>query len=64
MLFCNRPIDADRPHIVDIAPTVLDLFGVPIPAHMDGKAFMRNGPKPQAPASAATPQGNVVPQSI
>jgi predicted AlkP superfamily phosphohydrolase/phosphomutase len=40
MFFCNRPIDADRPNIVDIAPTVLNLFGVPIPAHMDGKPIM------------------------
>ena len=28
MLFCNRPIDVDQPSIMDIAPTVLDLFGV------------------------------------
>ena len=41
MLFCNRLIDVDRPSIMDIAPTVLDLFGVPIPAHMDGKPIMR-----------------------
>jgi predicted AlkP superfamily phosphohydrolase/phosphomutase len=40
MLFCNRPIDVERPNIVDIAPTVLDLFGVPIPAHMDGEPIM------------------------
>ena len=40
MFFCNRTIDVDRPHIMDIAPTVLDLFGVPIPAHMDGKSIM------------------------
>ena len=41
MLFCNRPIDVDQPSIMDIAPTVLDLFGVPIPPHMDGKSIMR-----------------------
>ncbi len=41
MFFCNRPIDVDRPSIMDVAPTVLDLFGVPIPSHMDGKSFMR-----------------------
>ena len=41
MLFCNRPIDVDQPSIMDIAPTVLDLFGVPVPAHMDGKPIMR-----------------------
>jgi predicted AlkP superfamily phosphohydrolase/phosphomutase len=40
MLFCNRPIDTDSPSIMDIAPTVLDLFGVPIPAYMDGRPIM------------------------
>lgn len=40
MLFCNRPIDRESPNIVDIAPTVLDIFGVPIPPHMDGKPIL------------------------
>jgi predicted AlkP superfamily phosphohydrolase/phosphomutase len=40
MLFCNRPIDTQSPHITDIAPTVLDLFGVPIPGYMDGRPIM------------------------
>src|SRR5882762_1177949 len=48
MLFCNRPIDVDRPNIVDIAPTLLDLFGVAIPAHMDGKPIMTGKPAAQA----------------
>ncbi len=51
MLFCNRPIDVERPNIVDIAPTVLDLFGVPVPAHMDGKPMMsgKRIPQPRGP---------------
>ncbi len=44
MLFCNRPIDFENPHITDIAPTVLDLFGVSVPAHMDGKPMMKGRP--------------------
>ena len=43
MLFCNRAIESDRPGIIDIAPTVLDLFGVSIPPHMDGKSFLTAG---------------------
>ncbi len=43
MLFCNRPMDVEHPNIVDIAPTVLDLFGVTVPAHMDGKPIMNGG---------------------
>ena len=64
MLFCNRPIDRESPNIVDIAPTVLDLFGVPIPAHMDGKPIMtgkRSGPeKPRVPDTekAKVPQAD------
>ena len=37
ILFCNRTIDDERPRLMDIGPTVLDMFGVEIPAHMDGK---------------------------
>lgn len=37
VLFCNRPVETDRPRLLDIGPTVLDLFGVTVPANMDGK---------------------------
>jgi predicted AlkP superfamily phosphohydrolase/phosphomutase len=40
VLFCNRRVAADDPGIVDIAPTVLAAFGVPVPAYMDGKPFL------------------------
>jgi predicted AlkP superfamily phosphohydrolase/phosphomutase len=40
VLFCSRKLAADNPGIWDIAPTVLDLFGVPIPAYMDGKSLL------------------------
>jgi predicted AlkP superfamily phosphohydrolase/phosphomutase len=39
VFFCSRSIDADEPHIVDLAPTALRLFGIQPPAHMDGKPF-------------------------
>ena len=39
ILFCNQPIEATNPRLLDLAPTVLDLFGVPAPEYMDGKAF-------------------------
>ncbi len=38
IFFCNRALDRDEMHIEDIAPTVLELFGVPVPGHIDGKA--------------------------
>jgi predicted AlkP superfamily phosphohydrolase/phosphomutase len=39
MLFCSHSVAKNNPHIEDIAPSILDLFGVPIPAHIDGKSF-------------------------
>ncbi len=39
VLFCSKSIDTDDPHIVDLAPTALRLFGIQPPAHMDGQAF-------------------------
>jgi predicted AlkP superfamily phosphohydrolase/phosphomutase len=39
VLFCNRPIETDNPRLLDIAPTVLDLFGVAVPDYMDGKVL-------------------------
>jgi len=36
VFFCNQKIKVSTPSIMDIAPTVLDLFGVSIPLHMDG----------------------------
>jgi predicted AlkP superfamily phosphohydrolase/phosphomutase len=37
VFFCNRPVDAAEPALVDIAPTALRLFGVEPPAYMDGR---------------------------
>jgi predicted AlkP superfamily phosphohydrolase/phosphomutase len=39
VLFCNRPIQADDPALIDIAPTALQLFGIKPPAWMDGRPF-------------------------
>ncbi|UCH36315.1 MAG: alkaline phosphatase family protein [Armatimonadota bacterium] len=40
VLFCNRPIAAEQPRMVDIAATALDLFGVEVPKYMDGKPLL------------------------
>ncbi len=37
VLFCNRPIDSEHARLLDIGPTVLDMFGVSVPANMDGR---------------------------
>jgi predicted AlkP superfamily phosphohydrolase/phosphomutase len=37
VLFCNRSISTKRPRLMDIGPTVLDMFGVDVPGSMDGR---------------------------
>ena len=37
VLFCDRKIESERPRLLDIGPTVLDMFGVDVPKYMDGK---------------------------
>jgi hypothetical protein len=41
IFFSNHRIDRENPHIMDIAPTVLDLFGLDIPSYIDGKPLMK-----------------------
>jgi len=44
MLFVNRKITATNPNIMDIGPTVLDLFGVKVPPQCDGGSLMPETP--------------------
>ena len=39
VLITNRRLNAASPSIMDIAPTVLKYFGLPVPAEIDGKAL-------------------------
>ncbi len=39
VLFCNKKIKKDNPNIIDMAPSILDLFGVDIPKYMEGKVL-------------------------
>jgi len=40
VLFSNRKIAEEKPAIVDVAPTILKLFGVALPTNLDGKPWM------------------------
>ena len=44
VFFCNRPIDNDDPALIDIAPTALELFGLPPAPHMEGRSLFGEGP--------------------
>jgi predicted AlkP superfamily phosphohydrolase/phosphomutase len=37
VLFCDRKPNVEDPALIDIAPTVLDLFGIEIPGYMQGR---------------------------
>ena len=37
VLFCNKPIGAEAPALIDLAPSILTEFGLEIPSSMEGK---------------------------
>ncbi len=41
VLFSNRKVTADRAGLIDIGPSILDLFGVKIPDYMRGRSVFR-----------------------
>lgn len=50
ILFCNYNVVSENARLIDVAPTVLSLFGVPIPDYMDGKAWVVSDSGAQAPS--------------
>jgi predicted AlkP superfamily phosphohydrolase/phosphomutase len=71
VLFCDRPIETENPRLLDIGPTVLDLFGIAVPDYMDGKPLAvgdrENGRvgqaslgsrRPTTSAAGGPPKGN------
>ncbi|MDP2915772.1 MAG: hypothetical protein Q8O91_10010, partial [Candidatus Aminicenantes bacterium] len=40
VLFSDLDLKAQSPSIMDMAPTVLQLFGLEAPAHMDGRSLL------------------------
>jgi len=51
VFWCNRKIAVSDPNILDIAPTALDLFGVPVPRYMQGKNLFAPAAATAAPVS-------------
>jgi len=62
VLFANRPILGERHSIADVAPTILQLFGLPVPRHMDGKPWtvrLEPPPAPSGPVAAPAPSSGL-----
>ncbi len=51
VFFFSRQTAVKAPSIMDVAPTVLTLFGLPVPSHMDGRSLLQTempeGPRPR-----------------
>jgi predicted AlkP superfamily phosphohydrolase/phosphomutase len=45
VIVSNRPLSGEPPRIIDIAPSVLSFFGLPIPADVDGRVLFRQAPR-------------------
>jgi predicted AlkP superfamily phosphohydrolase/phosphomutase len=43
VFFFSHKIEAKAPSIMDVAPTVLTLFGLPVPEHMEGRPLVSPG---------------------
>jgi bisphosphoglycerate-independent phosphoglycerate mutase (AlkP superfamily) len=39
VLLSNRPIRAQTPSLVDLAPSILTEFGLPVPSSMEGRSI-------------------------
>jgi arylsulfatase A-like enzyme len=46
IFFCTQKINTANPSIIDIAPTVLELFGLDVPSHMDGQSLINRQEDP------------------
>jgi predicted AlkP superfamily phosphohydrolase/phosphomutase len=55
VLFCDHKLETENPRLIDLAPTILNLFGVAIPEYMDGKVLAVVDSRQDGEASAAAP---------
>ncbi len=63
VLFCNHPITSETCRLMDVGPTVLELFGVPVPGHMDGKPLVVGEQGADAPGPSSSPRPALTPVS-
>ena len=53
VIYSTHPVKSADPGIMDLAPTVLDLFGVEVPGHMNGKVLEVDTQTPVASRASA-----------
>ncbi len=41
VLFSNRKVETEKPGLIDIGPSILELFGVKVPRYMQGRSIFR-----------------------
>jgi predicted AlkP superfamily phosphohydrolase/phosphomutase len=41
ILFTNQPVGSNRPRIIDLAPTILNHLGIPVPQSMEGSSILQ-----------------------
>jgi len=44
VIFANRKIAAERPGLIDLGPSILELFGVKTPDYMRGRSIFKTTP--------------------
>jgi predicted AlkP superfamily phosphohydrolase/phosphomutase len=59
VFWCNRAVAKEQPELTDIAPTVLDLFGVPVPKYMTGTPLFAEGAGKSAETGGGSSQAAV-----
>ena len=47
VIWCSRSLNTQTPHIMDLAPTVLERFGIEIPGYMQGRPLFVPAPEPE-----------------
>jgi predicted AlkP superfamily phosphohydrolase/phosphomutase len=40
VLFCSHKVETEKPRLMDLGPTALELFGVAVPKNMDGRPLV------------------------
>ena len=53
VIFSTHPVTSDDPGIMDLAPTILTLFGVEVPGHMNGNVLDVDTPPQRVSGAAA-----------